>query len=144
MTREEIINLSRTKDEFKIPFPDFQKVKIMFEQIILDFQLKSHDKYLRNFVYLFKRVDLDNNGIINEEEFLNMLQSINIYKYDFNEQATRLLNIIDPYNKQYITFSETISLFSMEFIMEDDDQGNKRKLSILERISLDDSILNSN
>jgi hypothetical protein len=73
-----------------------------------------------------------------------MLQSINIYKYDFNEQATRLLNIIDPYNKQYITFSETISLFSMEFIMEDDDQGNKRKLSILERISLDDSILNSN
>lgn len=144
MTREEIINLSRTKDEFKIPFPDFQKVKIMFEQIILDFQLKSHDKYLRNFVYLFKRVDLDNNGIINEEEFLNMLQSINIYKDDFNEQATRLLNIIDPYNKQYITFSETISLFSMEFIMEDDDQGNKRKLSILERISLDDSILNSN
>jgi len=87
---------------------------------------------------------LDNNGIINEEEFLNMLQSINIYKDDFNEQATRLLNIIDPYNKQYITFSETISLFSMEFIMEDDDQGNKRKLSILERISLDDSILNSN
>lgn len=73
-----------------------------------------------------------------------MLQSINIYKDDFNEQATRLLNIIDPYNKQYITFSETISLFSMEFIMEDDDQGNKRKLSILERISLDDSILNSN
>ena len=87
---------------------------------------------------------MDNNGIINEEEFLNMLQSINIYKDDFNEQATRLLNIIDPYNKQYITFSETISLFSMEFIMEDDDQGNKRKLSILERISLDDSILNSN
>ena len=86
MTREEIINLSRTKDEFKIPFPDFQKVKIMFEQIILDFQLKSHDKYLRNFVYLFKRVDLDNNGIINEDEFLNMLQSLNIYKDDFNDQ----------------------------------------------------------
>ena len=73
-----------------------------------------------------------------------MLQSINIYKDDFNEQATRLLNIIDPYNKQYITFSETISLFSMEFIIEEDGQGNKRKLSILERISLDDSILNSN
>ena len=105
--------------------------------------MKSHDKYLRNFVYLFKRIDQDNNGIINEEEFLNMLQSINIYKDDFNQQATRLLNIIDPYNKQYITFSETISLFSMEFITEDDGQGNKRKLSILERISLDDSILNA-
>lgn len=72
-----------------------------------------------------------------------MLQTINIYKEDFNEQAQRLLNIIDPYNKQYITFSETVSLFSMEFILEDDGQGNKRKLSILERISLDDSILNA-
>ena len=92
---------------------------------------------------MYKRVDQDNNGIINEDEFLNMLQSINIYKEDFNDQATRLLNIIDPYNKQYITFSETISLFSMEFIIEDDGQGNNRKLSILERISLDDSILNA-
>ena len=131
------------KEEYKIPYKDFQKVCYELIQIILDFQLKSHDKYLRNFVYLFKRVDQDNNGIINEEEFLNMLQSINIYKEDFNEQATRLLNIIDPYNKQYITFSETISLFSMEFIEEDDGQGNRRKLSILERISLDDSILNA-
>ena len=143
LTREEIINLSRTKEEYKIPYPDFQKVLKFFNKIILDFQLKSHDKYLRNFVYIFKRVDQDNNGIINEEEFLNMLQSINIYKDDFNEQAQRLLNIIDPYNKQYITFSETVSLFSMEFILEDDGQGNKRKLSILERISLDDSILNA-
>jgi hypothetical protein len=72
-----------------------------------------------------------------------LLQTINIYKEDFNEQASRLLNIIDPYNKQYITFSEIISLFSMEFILEDDGQGNKRKLSILERVSLDDSILNA-
>jgi hypothetical protein len=72
-----------------------------------------------------------------------LLQAINIYKEDFNEQANRLLNIVDPYNKQYITFSETVSLFSMEFILEDDGQGNKRKLSILEKISLDDSILNA-
>lgn len=94
-------------------------------------------------MYVFKRVDQDNNGIINEEEFLNLLQTINIYKEDFNEQASRLLNLIDPYNKQYITFSEIISLFSMEFILEDDGQGNKRKLSILEKVSLDDSILNA-
>jgi len=136
LTREEIINLSRVKEEYKIPYQDFQK-------IILDFQLKSHDKFLRNFIFLFKRVDQDNNGIINEEEFLGMLQSINIFKEDFNDQVTRLLNIIDPYNKQYITFSETISLFSTEFILEDDGQDNKRKLSILERISLDDSIVNA-
>jgi len=131
LTREEIMNLSKIKEEFKIPYPDFQK-------IILDFQLKSHDKYLRNFVYLFKKVDQDNNGIVNEEEFLQLLQALNIYKDDFNEQGNRLLNIIDPYNKQFLTFSETVSLFSMEFIQDGD-----RKLSILEAISLDDNVINN-
>ena len=83
-----------------------------------------------------------NRGVIQRGILSSWL--FNIYKDDFNEQATRLLNIIEPYNKKYITFSETISLFSTEFIIEEDGQGNKRKLSILERISLDDSILNSN
>ena len=32
MTREEIISLSRTKDEFKIPFSDFQKVDFMIKK----------------------------------------------------------------------------------------------------------------
>jgi len=90
------------------------------------------------FIYLKKKVDQDNNGIVNEEEFLQLLQALNIYKDDFNEQGNRLLNIIDPYNKQFLTFSETVSLFSMEFIQDGD-----RKLSILEAISLDDNVINN-
>ena len=112
-----------------------------FQKIILDFQLKSHDKFLKNFIFIFKRFDSDNNGIISEDEFINFIHTLNIYKDDFNEQIKRILLIIDPYNKKLITFSEVVSLFSMEFVIDDDGTGNKRKLSILERVSLDEALL---
>ena len=37
-----------------------------FQKLILDFQLRSHEKYLKRFIQLFRTVDQDHNGIINE------------------------------------------------------------------------------
>jgi Ca2+-binding EF-hand superfamily protein len=98
--------MSKVKEEFKIQYKDFQK-------ILLDYQIKSRDKYLKNFVYLFKKVDLDNNGIINEDEFVTLLSFFNIYGDQLEENSLRLLSIIDPFNNKQITFSECVSLFSM-------------------------------
>ena len=106
MTREELVNLSRQKEEIKILYKDFQK-------ILLDYQIKSRDKYLRNFVYLFKKSDLDNNGILNEEEFVGLLSFMGVYGDAIEENAQRLLNQVDPYNNKQITFSESVSLFSL-------------------------------
>lgn len=50
---------SNEKEKLKIAFNLFQKT-------ILDFQLKSHENFLRPFLYLFKNIDKDNNGIIDE------------------------------------------------------------------------------
>ena len=68
---------------------------------------------------------------------------LRIYKEDFQEQSSRLLNKIDPYNKQFITFSDTISLFSSEFTVEQDEKGNNKNISILNRVSADNEILQS-
>jgi Ca2+-binding EF-hand superfamily protein len=65
---------------------------------------------------LFRKHDTDNNGILNEEEFVGLLASLNIYGDALEENSLRLLNIIDPYNNKQITFSETVSLFSMVII----------------------------
>ncbi len=35
-------------------------------QIVLDFQLREHEKFLRKFFLIFKTIDVDNNGIIDE------------------------------------------------------------------------------
>lgn len=98
--------MTKIKDEPKISFKDFQK-------IVLDFQIKSRDKYLKNFVALYKKSDTDNNGIINEEEFFELLKNLNVYDDYLEENAIRLLNIIDPHNHKHIIFTECVSLFKM-------------------------------
>ena len=79
---------------------------------MLDHHIKSKDRYLKNFVGLFKKHDNDNNGIINEGEFVNILTSTNFYGEYLEEQTMRLLSVIDPNNNSQITFSECVSLFS--------------------------------
>jgi len=66
---------------------------------------------LKNFVLLFKKFDMDNNGILNEEEFVNILSATSIYGEALEENTIRLLSMIDPNNNKQITFSECVSLF---------------------------------
>jgi hypothetical protein len=70
------------------------------------------------------------------------VQKTGIFLDNFQSEVQRMLSIIDPFNKQYITFSETTTLFSTEFIVIE-EQGQSRKLSLLEKISLDENILNN-
>lgn len=111
LTRDELVNLNRGKEELKISFKEFQK-------ILLDHHIKSKDRYLKNFVGLFKRYDTDNNGIVNEDEFVNILSSTNFYGEYLEEQTMRLLSVIDPNNNKQITFSECVSLFSQVFFIQ--------------------------
>ena len=130
LTREEIINLSKTKDEFNIPFKDL--IKILHE-----FQIKLREKYLKNFVIIFKKFDTDNNGIINEEEFINMLYNMNIFGNKLKENVVTLLTLIDPNNNKQITFSECVNLFSTQPYYELDGNTNG---TILDKICLEDNV----
>lgn len=76
----------------KVYFSDFLRT-------LQEFQLKQHEGYLRVFSRLFKRVDTDNDGIINEQEFLRLMereigQTIPINK----EDITYFLQVLDPFN----------------------------------------------
>ena len=132
LTREEIIQLSRMKEEYNIPLKDL--IKILHE-----FQIKLREKYLKNFVILFKNVDKDNNGIINEEEFVSLLYNMNIFGEQLKEKIVELLTQIDPYNNKQITFSECVNLFSS--IPYYPDGSNITKGSILDRICLGDNLI---
>lgn len=147
MTREELINLSRNKEELNISFKDFQKVFMLFNfEILSDYQIKSRDKYLKNFRHIFKKIDSDNNGIINEEEFVALISALNVYREDPEENTTRLLNIVDPYNNQQITYSDVVSLFSMvslEFNSKEQilDEDGKTRITLLDKICLNENLL---
>ena len=133
LTREEIIQLSKLKEEHNIPFKDL--VKILHE-----FQIKQREKQLKNFVQMFKSVDKDNNGIINEEEFVNLLYNMNIFGDQLKQKIVELLTQIDPYNNKQITFSECVNLFqSIPYEPEGNINNNNQQgniMSLLDRICM--------
>lgn len=85
-----------------------------FEKVILDFQLKSHHLFLKNFLSMFRQIDSDQNGIIDEEEFMHLLSSLQL-----DVHARKFLEKIDPYNNKIISFSQCITLFSAEVVSID-------------------------
>ncbi|CAD8102390.1 unnamed protein product [Paramecium primaurelia] len=121
LTREEQLMQLQEKDKYKLEYQVFQK-------IILDFQLKSHEKYLKKFIVIFKEMDTDLNGIIDENEFRNLIDVLNFDASDLDIQ--KYLNIIDPYSHQQITFSQCVTLFSSESV-----PGSNGQIQILQRIS---------
>jgi Ca2+-binding EF-hand superfamily protein len=97
----------------KLTYAEFQKT-------ILDFQLSEHEKFLYDFTQLFKQVDTDRNGIINEDEFRDLLSQMRVLHKD--EDLIVLLQIVDPYNNQKMTYSEIVHLLSSHMISAYDDE----------------------
>ena len=111
LSREELFNLTRLKEELNIQYKDFIKLLCIY-------QIKNRDKYLKNFVNLFRKYDSDLDGILNENEFIGLLNDIPCCKNNADDYAFKFLSIIDPFNNKKITFSECVSLFSMEIMEE--------------------------
>lgn len=60
---------------------DIQRSKLkikygIFLKAVLDFQLKNHEKLIKPFVQVFKMRDRDNDGIVNEEQFVQIIEDI--------------------------------------------------------------------
>ena len=53
----------KTQESVRLAFSEFLLV-------LLKFQLKLHEAFLSGFVQLFKTVDTDRDGVVNEDEFV--------------------------------------------------------------------------
>lgn len=108
----------------------------------MDHNIRVRDKYLRNFCYLFRTVDKDSNGIINEEEFLQLLSKMSVYdSKSFTENANRILNILDPYNNKQIIFSDCVNLFSDEYQDNPIKDSNQVRYNLLDLVAMNKDIL---
>jgi DNA repair exonuclease SbcCD ATPase subunit len=81
-----------------------------FLKLLLDFQLKAHEKFLGPFIKVFRMVGSSKSGVLNENDFIIVCQKMQL------EESTimKLLAVVDPYENQAITFSECVALFSTE------------------------------
>ena len=81
--------------------------------ICLEYQIKMHIRYLKPFVKLFQSIDEDRDGILNEEQFIDLVKNLNIFGEDNLDQVIdEFLNNIDPYRNNHITFSDIVDLLS--------------------------------
>ena len=111
VTREDLSNISRLKFEANIPYKDFI-------QIVCENQIQNREKYLKNFVNLFRKYDKDGDGVLNEEQFIEMIKAIPYCQYNIEEYVDKFLRIIDPFNHKKFTFNNCVTLFSSEIIDE--------------------------
>ena len=128
ITRSEKFSMLLISDNKSILYNDFLR-------IVLNSHIRFRDRQLKNFVKLFQSVDLDRDGILNEEEFKELVIKMNIFKEEEIEgRIFYFLERIDPFDNQKITFSECISFFAGEYIKENTDNKNGNEISILEKI----------
>ncbi|EAN99004.1 hypothetical protein, conserved [Trypanosoma cruzi] len=83
-------------------------------RILLDFQLEGHERFLARFHSIFCRHDADRNGIVNAQEFNAILKTVDASKTD--EEIEALLELIDPFGNQLITYSECVTFLSAEIV----------------------------
>lgn len=88
ISREERLHLQANKEN-KFLWTEFTKA-------VLDFQLHEHEKFLKKFRQIYKTVDTDNNGILNEHEFTRLIQMMGIC--DSDGEIEYFLQVVDPYN----------------------------------------------
>ena len=122
LSREEIFQITKLNEELNISYKDFLR-------LLCAYQIKNRDKYLKNFVELFRKHDSDLDGILNENEFSNLIRDIPFCKNKEDEYIFKFLSIIDPFNNKKITFSECISILSMEIVEENIVEEEKGKNS---------------
>ena len=132
-SRVEKYNLFYFTEEKNILYSNFMK-------IILDNHIRFRDKQLKKFVELFRSVDTNRDGIINEEEFSELIQKMKIFKEDEVENIIfQYLEKMDPFDYQKFTFSECINFFSSEFIQDKNMNGEEKEISVLEKVCFQDN-----
>jgi Ca2+-binding EF-hand superfamily protein len=125
ISRDEMANLTRIQDNKNISYKTFSK-------IILDFQIKSRVNFLKKFTYLFKSVDSDNNGVISENEFLTLMNTISYQqKINLEPVTGKLLNTLDPFNNKQLNYSDCIFYFAKENIQVNENGATETLLNIV-------------
>lgn len=109
ITREVLNDIKGLKEEANIPYKEFI-------QLVCENQIHNRDNYLKKFVELFKRFDTDEDGILNEEQFLEMIKSIPFCQNNLEYYTEKLLNKIDPFNHRRFIFNDCVNAFSQEIV----------------------------
>ena len=81
---------------------------------LLTFQLAGHRSFLSKFYDTFQIYDTDKNGVLDEDQMRMLIRDVDSSKTD--SQIDAILQDVDPYNNQNITYSECVNALSSELV----------------------------
>ena len=127
VTRDDFESANKKKFPLKISYKEFVN-------ILTGYQITYREKYLSNLHKLFIKYDEESIGVLNENGFLKLLNSIDFIQKQGIGYMKKLLNKIDPHSYNNITFTEIVNLFSKEMIVDEDGLT----MNILDKLGLED------
>jgi hypothetical protein len=127
VTRDDLELASKIKFSMKISYKEF-------ENILIGYQITYREKYLSNLHKLFVKSDEESVGVLNEDGFKKLMNSIDFIQKEGMEYMKKLLNKIDPYSYNNITFTDIVNLFSEEMLS--DESG--LTMNLLDKLGLED------
>ena len=127
VTRDDLEFANRKKFPFTINYKEFVN-------ILTGYQITYREKYLSNLHKLFVKCDEDSVGVLNENGFKKLLNSIDFIRKQGGDYMKKLLNKIDPHSYNNITFTEIVNLFSKEMLINEDGLT----MNILDKLGLEE------
>ena len=137
MTRREMFDLYQFTEDIHIFYKHFIN-------IVGEYQIKLREKYLKNFLKLFRKFDKDLDGILNEGEFIALIKDIPYCQNNINEYIFKFLSTIDPLDNKIFTFNDCVSLFSLEIIRENNNENEGKDENIISENKEIDEVENGN
>ncbi|CAD8144845.1 unnamed protein product [Paramecium octaurelia] len=112
--------------------PSTQKEPIKYEfsvfiKILLEYFMNLYQSYLANLRVVFESVDHDKDGIINQQQFFKLTESIKPNLK--NEECTQIYETLDPFQNDKITFSQIVRVFK-------NLQLQNKNVDLIQQISL--------
>jgi Ca2+-binding EF-hand superfamily protein len=81
---------------------------------------------------VFRRIDTNNNGVINEQQFHSLLSDLTLFPGPYeSDHINQLMVQVDPGNNQRVTYSQIVKLLSMEVA-----RFENRDIPIMQKIFL--------
>lgn len=139
---EEIVpNTKMTRKDIEILKNKMKKIPklISFEKflkILLDFSLMSHEKFLKKFVDLFNSIDQNKDGILDENETIDLVKKLKIVETE--DQIHKILAKADPNNNKIVTFSDCVQVFTeTEVVIEGEEDGVAKSftMNVIEKLN---------
>ena len=106
-----------------------------FIQLVIDYQIKLRNIYLKNFNHIFRIIDTNHDGIITNYEFAKLVEISNIFdtREELDLKTQMMIKELDKYSSGNIIYNDIINLWSEEMIV---DNITGESLSLLDKLSM--------